>query len=211
MEHIEQMEQMEQKGKKGMEAQNLNQRLLTTGQVAQYCHVTHRAVLKWIESGKLKAYRTPGNHSRVSVEDFIGFLQQYQMPIPEELQPAVTQKKILIVDDDRGMVHSLERTLVLENKYIVDTAFDGFQAGRKFAAFKPDFIILDIRMPGLDGYQLCAYIRSEASNKHIKILVISAMNDPKGIQKILALGADDYLEKPFSNQVLQEKIKHMLG
>ncbi len=194
-----------------MEAQKDKQTLLTTGKVAEYCHVTHRAVLKWVESGKLKAYRTPGKHSRVSVEDFIRFLQEYKMPIPEELQPAVTQKKILIVDDDRGVVHSLQRVLVLENKYIIETAFDGFQAGRKFASFKPDFIILDIHMPGLDGYQLCAYIRSEPSNNYIKILVISAMNDPKGIQKIKDLGADDYLEKPFNNQVLQEKIKHMLG
>jgi len=55
---------------------------LTTGQIAEYCHVTYRAVLKWIEAGKLKAYRTPGKHSRVKVGDFVDFLTEYKMPIP---------------------------------------------------------------------------------------------------------------------------------
>ena len=58
---------------------------LTTGQIAEYCHVTHRAVLNWVESGKLPAYRTPGKHSRVSVEDFVSFLHEYHMPVPAEL------------------------------------------------------------------------------------------------------------------------------
>ena len=196
-----------------MSAEKNGQPPLTTGQVAKYCHVTHRAVLKWVESRKLKAYRTPGKHSRVSVEDFVRFLHQYNMPVPADLQAAVgtARKKILIVDDDRGIVHSLQRTLLLENKYTVETAFDGFEAGSKFAAFKPDFVILDIRMPGLDGYQVCASIRGDPNNKNVKILAISGMSEPKEIQKIMDLGANDYLEKPFSNEVLQERVKRILG
>jgi excisionase family DNA binding protein len=185
-------------------------RPLTTGQIAQYCHVTHRGVLKWVESGKLKAYRTPGKHSRVSIEDFLCFLKQYNMPIPEELQPPATQKKVLIVDDDRGIVNSLHRILMLENKYLIEVAYDGFQAGKKFSDFKPDFIILDICMPGLDGYQVCANIRQDMLNKHVKILAISGMSEPQEIKKIMDLGADDYLQKPFSNEILQQKIKHIL-
>src|ERR1044072_9422211 len=56
-------------------------------------------------------------------------------------------KKILIIDDDRGIVHSIERTFVMENKYSIETAFDGFVGGQKFAEFKPDLVILDIHMP----------------------------------------------------------------
>src|ERR1700679_1615135 len=101
---------------------------LTTVQIAEYCHVTHRGVLKWVESGKLRAYRTPGKHSRVSIEDFLRFLKQYNMPIPEEIQPPFTKKKVLIVDDDRGIVSSLQRVLMLEDKYIIEAAYDGFEA-----------------------------------------------------------------------------------
>lgn len=183
---------------------------LTTGQIAKYCHVTHRGVLKWVESGKLRAYRTPGMHSRVSIEDFLHFLKQYNMPIPADLQPPSTKKKILIVDDDRGIVNSLQRVLLMENKYIIEAAFNGFQAGRKFFEFKPDFIILDICMPGMDGYQVCANIRQDLNNKHVKILAISGLSEPHEIKKIMDLGADDYLQKPFSNEILQQKINQIL-
>ena len=66
------------------------------------------------------------------------------MPIPAELQPDTLLTKVLIVDDDRGIVYSLRRMLMMENKYDIETAFDGFEAGKKFTAFRPDLIILDI-------------------------------------------------------------------
>jgi len=193
-----------------MSAENHEKGPLTTGQIAKYCHVTHRGVLKWVESGKLKAYRTPGKHSRVSIEDFLEFLKKYNMPVPAVLLRPTANKKILIVDDDRGIVQSLQRVLMMENKYIIEAAYDGFQAGKKFSEFKPDFVILDICMPGLDGYQVCVNLRQEADSKHVKILAISGMSEPQEIKKIIDLGADDYLQKPFSNEVLQQKINELL-
>ena len=185
---------------------------LTTGQIAQFCHVTHRAVLKWVASGKLKGYRTPGQHSRISREDFMSFLKSYRMPIPQEFTSYVPRKrKILIVDDDRGIVHSIQRNLMLENKYDIEVAFDGFNAGKKFFEFRPDFVILDIRMPGMDGYEVCAQIRRDQANRDVKILAISGMDQQKEIKKIMDLGADDYLAKPFTNKTLQEKVKKLLG
>lgn len=194
-----------------MDIEKDGQKPLTTGQIAQYCHVSHRAVLKWVASGKLKAYRTPGKHSRVSIEDFVAFLNLYHMPVPAEFINTVIQRKILIVDDDRGIVSSLHRALAMENKYRIDVAFDGFEAGKKFVVFKPQLIILDIHMPGLDGYQVCANIRCDPANKNIKILAISGVSEPQEIKKIIDLGADDYLSKPFSNKILKEKISRMLG
>jgi len=203
---VEQVEEREEP----MDAQKTNNKPLTTGQIAEYCHVTHRAVLNWVESGKLRAYRTPGKHSRVSIEDFLSFLKEYHMPVPAEFQSAVAlNPKILIVDDDRGMVSALQRLLMMDNKYIIEIAYDGFEAGKKFAGFKPDFIILDIRMPGLDGYQVCANIRSDPANKNVKILAISGTNEAHEIKKIMDLGADDYLQKPFSNKDLREKIRQL--
>ncbi|MDE2027167.1 MAG: response regulator, partial [Candidatus Omnitrophica bacterium] len=138
------------------------------------------------------------------------FLKTYGMPVPEEFQ-ASTKKRILIVDDDRGMVHSLRRALMMDNKYLIEVAYDGFQAGRRFSDFKPDFIILDICMPGLDGYQVCEYIRHSDGGAKVKILVITAMGEGQEIKKIMDLGADDFLRKPFNNEVLRQKIKDMLG
>jgi two-component system, OmpR family, response regulator VicR len=184
---------------------------LTTGEIAQFCHVTHRAVLKWVATGKLKAYRTPGNHSRVQVQDFLNFLQEYNMPVPQEFRKTTGQKKILIVDDDRGIVHAIQRLFMMDNKYIIEVAYDGFEAGTRFSTFKPDVVILDICMPGLDGFQVCKKIREDEHGKGTKILAISGLNESKDVEKILWLGADDYLAKPFSNQDLQEKTAKLLG
>lgn len=195
----------------GTETDQQGNKPLTTGQIAQYCHVTHRAVLQWVATGKLKAYRTPGKHSRVSVEDFLIFLNTYRMPVPAEFATTVVHKKILIVDDDRGIVSSIHRAFTLDNKYIIDVAYDGFEAGRKFVVFKPHLIILDIRMPGVDGYQVCANIRSDPNNRNVKILAISGVSEAQEFQKIMDLGADDYLSKPFNNKVLKDKVSRMLG
>lgn len=189
----------------------MERRPLTTGEIANYCHVTYRAVLKWIVAGKLKAYRTPGKHSRVEIKDFLEFLSRYKMPIPSEFQSNGNKKRILIVDDDKGMVHAIKRVLTAENKFDIETAYDGFDAGRKFSEFKPELIILDIKIPGLDGYQVCSYIRKDLENKDVKILAISGILDEEGVKRIVKLGADDYLPKPFDNETLKMKIEKLLN
>ena len=183
---------------------------LTTGEIAKYCHVTHRAVLKLVVAGKLKAYRTPGMHSRVEVEDFLKFLSEYRMPIPSEFSSNNDKKKILIVDDDKGMVHAIKRVLMMSGKFDIGTAYDGFDAGRKFAEFKPDLVLLDIKMPGLDGYEVCSLIRKDTASKNVKILAMSGIMDEEGAKKIMKLGADDYLAKPFGNQTLKKKVEELL-
>jgi two-component system response regulator VicR len=85
-----------------------NEKPLTTGEIADLCHVHLRTVLQWIHDGKLKSYRTPGNHSRVKVDDYIIFLKQYNMPIPDSLSSRGNTRKVLIVDDDANMVSSLK-------------------------------------------------------------------------------------------------------
>ena len=92
----------------------MNKRALTTYDIAEYCQVTPRTAIQWINENKLKAYRTPGNHSRVAIEEFLSFLVKYNMPVPPELRFQVSdhaRKRILIVDDDPGMVASIQRFL----------------------------------------------------------------------------------------------------
>lgn len=180
---------------------------LTTGEIAQHCHVTHRAVLKWIASGKLKAYRTPGNHSRVSRKDFIDFLKAYQMPVPAAFASNGTKKKILIVDDDKEMAHALQRSLAKEGRFDLDVAYDGFEAGKKFAEMAPDLIILDLKMPGVNGHELCTHIRTDPKNQGVKIISMSGTIHQQEIDHILSLGADEHLSKPFTQQDLDAKIR----
>jgi two-component system, OmpR family, response regulator VicR len=188
-------------------------KVLTTYGIAKYCHVTPRTANQWINEGKLKAYRTPGKHSRVQVEDFLEFLKKYGIPVPKEFLPLQHdgKKRILIVDDDKGVVDSIQRFLIREKVYQLEMAFDGFEAGQKFADFKPDLVILDIRMPGLDGYQLCSRIRANKDNNNVRILIISGTIDDKEVKRIIDAGGDDYLSKPFSTRLLKEKIEVLLN
>jgi len=189
----------------------MNKTALTTYEIADHCQVTPRTVIQWINDGKLKAYRTPGNHSRVQKEDFLGFLKKYHMPLPVEVVSNTNEKRVLIVDDDKSMVDAIHRILKREKIYDLEIAYDGFEAGEKFTAFKPDLIILDIRMPGLDGYQLCSRIRGNQKNKDVKILLISGAVDQKDNGRILESGANDYLAKPFEMKELKDKLQKLFG
>jgi excisionase family DNA binding protein len=186
-------------------------RPLTTGDIAQYCHVTDRAVLKWIDEGKLKAYRTPGNHSRVSIDDFLSFLKEYNMPVPSELEPGSGKKRVLIVDDDKEMVNATKRVFLNHGDFEVEAAFDGFAAGQKFSEFKPDLILLDVKMPGMDGFEVCQRLRKDPAGKDVKIIVVSGALDMDGMERIMKLGANDYLTKPFRNEFLMIKAERVLG
>jgi len=188
---------------------SLKDKPLTAGKIANYCSVSHQAVLRWVRSNKLKTYRTPGKHIRIEVKDFLDFLKKYGMPVPIELSGKKQKKRILIVDGDRT-VQSLQQLLVKDEMYDVAVAQDGFIAGQKFCEFKPDLVILDIRISGLDGYELCSRIRNNLNDKDVKIIAISGEVGQEGFDRILKLGADDFLSKPFDNETLELKIKKLL-
>jgi excisionase family DNA binding protein len=188
----------------------MNRHPLTTGEVAAYCHVTYRTVLTWIESGKLKAYRTPGNHSRIDPQDFLTFLKEYRMPVPDTFHSQQSgNKKVLVVDDDKNMANSIQRVLRNTGNFEIEIAYNGFDAGRKFISFDPDLVILDIRMPGMDGYEVAKNIK-ETSPNPIKIIAISAFFEQEVKNKIMKCGADICLDKPFNSDALTKAIKELL-
>jgi len=189
----------------------MKNRVLTTGQVAKYCQVTYRAVLKWIAEGKLKAYRTPGQHSRVHIKDFVEFLKQYNMPIPKALDETKRNKRILIIDDDQRITDLMRRALEARKIFDIQITHDGFSGGQAFSEFKPDLTVLDINMPGLNGYQVCENIRSDPANKDLKILAVSGLMEEEVKEKMLRLGANGFLAKPFEMDVFIKKLERLLG
>jgi excisionase family DNA binding protein len=187
------------------------QRFLTTGDIATYCEVTNAAVLKWIDAGKLPVFTTPGGHYRVLRTDFKDFLLRNGMFIDESFfGRRHNKKRILIVDDEPTVVTFIEGALRLEGKYELSTAFDGFDAGQQVIAFDPDLIVLDIMLPGMDGFEVCHRVKTDAATKNIKILVVTGFATDENIRKILHAGADDYLTKPLKMQDLKEKIEGLL-
>lgn len=185
-------------------------RPLSTGEAAVFCHVSQVAIYKWIKEGKLKAYKTPGNHHRVQIVDFIKFLKKYGMPIPEEL---LTQSKprILIVDDEPGVIGFITRILQdMEEDYQIASALDGYAAGEKVTSFHPDLIILDLRMPGLDGFEVCQRIKANPETKNIKVLAITGYAEVENVQKIIQYGAQHCLVKPILEKELRAQVAKFL-
>jgi excisionase family DNA binding protein len=187
-----------------------NEKPLTTGEIADLCHVHLRTVLQWIHDGKMKAYRTPGNHSRVSVDDFIEFLKQYNMPIPEHLANRSANRKLLIVDDDVNMVNSTKRLFKKEANFEIDVAYDGFEAGIKLLLFKPDIVVLDMKMPGMNGYEVAQKIKRSANCEGTKIVCVSAYFENGDKERLTKIGVDYSLDKPFNSQELVDKVKELL-
>lgn len=183
-------------------------RFLTTGEVAEYCGVNFRTVIRWTDRGILKSYKLPGRgDNRIQVQDFIHFLQENSMPIPEEF--ASVTKRVLIVDDDLSVAKAIQRAL-RENGFETEIALDGFQAGSLLESFSPSTITLDLRMPGMSGLDVIKFIRKSSRFSAVRILVVSAM--PRNeLEEALEIGADDILAKPFQNEVLVERILTLIG
>lgn len=119
-------------------------------------------------------------------------------------------KRVLIVDDSTTIRKSAE-TILSKEGYVVDTAADGFQALAKIVAFKPDIIFLDIMMPRLDGYQVCAVVKSNPEFEHIPILMLSSKDSIFDKARGRIAGSEHFMTKPFSRHELLGMIDQHLG
>ena len=117
-----------------------------------------------------------------------------------------SKQKILIVDDDNNIAELISLYLTKEC-YDTKIVNDGEEAVREFHSFQPNLILLDLMLPGMDGFEVCKKIREE---KNIPILMVSAKKDDIDKIRGLGLGADDYMTKPFSPSELVARVKaHM--
>ena len=113
---------------------------------------------------------------------------------------------VLIVDDD-DKIRNLLKDYLTENQYIVSTAEDAIQAKERLKIIKFDIIILDVMMPGQDGYDLTKEIKKDSK---VPIILLTAKGEVENRIKGLELGADDYLGKPFEPKELLLRIKNIL-
>jgi CheY-like chemotaxis protein len=193
----------------GGKPQMQRERFLTTGDSASNCEVTSTAVLKWLGAGRQPVFTIPGGHYRILKTDFRAFLEEYSMFVDEGFF-GKGRKRILIVDDEPAVVAFIESALRLGSDYELVTASDGFEAGRQVTAFRPDLIVLDLMLPGVNGFEICRRVKTDPATQHVRILVVTGFASDENIQKALQYGADDYLEKPLKLEDLREKVHGLL-
>ena len=118
--------------------------------------------------------------------------------------------KILVVDDEPNIVLSLE-FLMKQAGFQVRTASDGEAGLAAIAAEAPDLVLLDVMMPRKNGYEVCQAIRANPAWKNIRIIMLTAKGREVEREKGMALGADDYITKPFSTQEVVGRVRELLA
>jgi DNA-binding response OmpR family regulator len=119
-------------------------------------------------------------------------------------------KSVLVVDDE-AMTRDLLRLMLKGTGFTIYEAEDGFQALEQVAAHKPDIVILDVMMPGLDGLGVCRKIRSQPETADLPIIMLSAKTTHAAVQDGLEAGANKYLTKPVGFKELISNLEEVLG
>jgi excisionase family DNA binding protein len=179
----------------------------TTFETAKLCHVSPLSIINWVNAGRLPAFRTPGGHRRIRREDLIRFMRDNGIPLPDELQDGTGLSKVLVVDDEESIRDVLAEHLTTRpNPYEVMTAADGFEAGRLVATFRPDVVLLDLKMPGLDGFQICRTIKADPDSSSTIVIAMTGYHSPETESRILECGAVKCFSKPIEPSKLSEFI-----
>ena len=190
------------------------EKYFNTHEVARMCQVTRGSVIRWIHEGKLAAAVTAGGHHRVRAVDLHQLLMNLKMVVPLELENLFQKTRpshILIVDDDPNIRTMLRKFLEkFFPDHLISEAMDGFEAGLLVQNLKPELLLLDLMLPGIDGFRICKRIRSQKELDQVKIVVITGLQDEKTKETLLKLGADDFLTKPFNLRLLEVTIRKHL-
>lgn len=120
-----------------------------------------------------------------------------------------TPPRVLIVDDEENILISLN-FLMTQAGYAVQTASTGEIAIDQLATFQPDLVLLDVMLPGIDGFAVLQHIRQTPELGHIQIIMVTAKGRDVEVAKGLTLGADAYITKPFSTKALLNEVQTRL-
>jgi excisionase family DNA binding protein len=187
---------------------NMTKKTYTTFDISEILDVYPSTVADWIDSGTLRGFTTPGGHRRVQKSDLLTFLQEHGMPVPDELQEN-SRPEILIVDDDDMVLSALSQYIsrTLPGTGVL-TASDGFEAGQLVTMHRPAIVILDIMLPGLNGFRVCELIKKQYPE--MKVIAISGYGTRENEERMIQAGADAFFAKPVEMDDLRQSINGLL-
>lgn len=116
--------------------------------------------------------------------------------------------RILIVEDSLTQAEQL-RYFLQEHGYVVAVAYNGAEALRVLPEFKPEIVISDVVMPGMDGYTLCQQIKNDRNLRDLRVVLLTSLSDPVDIIRGLNCGADNFLTKPYNEEMLLSRLMNI--
>ena len=184
---------------------SINNRIfLTPIEVAELLMVSTASVRLWASKGLLPAQTTAGGHRRFLIHDIHAFAKEHGIAIEAKAKDAL---KILLVDDEPQLLCYLAELLDGQPGIAqVELAADGFEAGQKLEFFQPDVVLLDLSMPGLNGYEVCSRLKTNCRTESIRVVAMTGNPSQKNIEEVLAAGAEVCLTKPLVRSALFEAL-----
>jgi excisionase family DNA binding protein len=182
--------------------------VFTTGEVAQICKVSQQTVIRCFDSGRLQGFRVPGSRfRRIPRNALVAFMKSNQIPM-DQLESG--KKRVLVVDDDEAIIEMFNELLERDGRFEVRTASTGYDAGILTEQFRPDILLLDYKLPDINGTAVCRTIRSNPAYSHMQIIVISGVADPDEVAELKAAGADEFIRKPFDINAVINRIADLV-
>ena len=183
--------------------------VFTTGEVASICKVSQQTVIRCFDSGRLKGFRVPGSRfRRIPRESLMEFMRANDIPLA---QLDNGKKRILVVDDDPAIIEMFTELFARDGRFDVRTAVTGYDAGLITQDFRPDVMLLDFKLPDVNGNVVCRTVRSIPSLQHMKIIIISGVADPDEVDELLNAGADEFIKKPFEIDAVISRIADLVS
>ena len=166
---------------------------LTPAEVAHLLGVAPVTVRAWAGRG-LKAERvTPGGHRRFRRSEVERFARERGIPLPEDVRGRTP--RTLVVDDDPQVRLNLHE--FFERQGVPHAlAADGYEAGLRLATFRPQLVLCDLSLPGVDGVSLCRRMRADADGRDVRVVAMSARLAPGAMAELRASGVEGCLLKP---------------
>lgn len=190
----------------------MSKKIYTTTEAAKVCHVERATIIRWIDVGILKAFKTPTGRNKILVEDLVALLKENGMPIPPELED-IARPRIFLVDDEEDFLYMMRERLCPEGKtcaFDLESFSNGFDALMAIGRDTPDILITDIRMPGMSGFELCKNLKESGDTNAIRIIILSGYLDEELDRFKENNLADAYLEKPLNFKELRRLVSEYL-
>ncbi|MBL9118994.1 MAG: response regulator [Phycisphaerae bacterium] len=181
--------------------------VFTTGEAAEVCKVSQQTIIRCFDSGRLNGFRVPGSRfRRIPRGELIRFMRSNEIPLDTL---GDDRKRVLVVDDDPQVLAIVQETLK-DERFDLRTAGNGYDAGILTEQFRPDLILLDFMLPDINGSVVCERIRGNPEYAGTRIVFVSGVVDEADVSRLMARGADAFIQKPFRADELLRTVTKLL-
>jgi excisionase family DNA binding protein len=179
------------------------QRIFSSREVGKLVGADPSSVNRWIDSGRLKAYRTPGGHRRVLLENLVAFLNELAIPVPAELRARALS--LLLCDSDEGHLRGLRRGLQrLDRELELRACGSALEALILLGAHRPDAMLLDVSPAGTDALEICRRIKSSSDTAAVVLVACATRPTAQLESRLREAGVRALLPKPVKPASLLE-------